>query len=98
MSHSLTKPERETVINWSDEDSTAYIWTAQRPMITKLRANESAREIQSGFVGTTEWAEFTLPAALVSLRAKRRALTEKQRANSARVLKRARDARRGLSA
>jgi hypothetical protein len=65
---SLTKPERETVINWSDDDRTAYVWTAQRPVITKLKANESAELVAEGFVGSTAWAEFRLPARLVSFR------------------------------
>ena len=38
---SLTAPERETIITLNDEDGHALIYTAQRPIITKLK-NPSA--------------------------------------------------------
>jgi hypothetical protein len=42
---SLTAPERETVINFSDADDTATIHTHQRRIITKLRNNPAATEV-----------------------------------------------------
>jgi hypothetical protein len=66
---SLTAPERETVITFSDDaDELAYVWTAQRRVITKLRANPSAELVTEGTIGTTGWAEFRLPARLISFR------------------------------
>ena len=37
------------------------IWTAQRTYITALRHSGKFTETRSGFYGTTEWAEFTIP-------------------------------------
>ena len=36
-------------------------WTAQRTYITALRHSGKFTETRSGFYGTTEWAEFTIP-------------------------------------
>jgi hypothetical protein len=69
---SLTPPERETILNWSDEEKTANIWTAQRPVITKLKANPAAELVDEGFIGTTAWAKFRFPAHLISFRSKER--------------------------
>ncbi len=78
---SLTAPERETIISWSDAEDLAYIWTAQRTVITKLKANPAALLITEGTTGTTAWAEFRLPARLVSFRTRtiRRSMTTEQR-------------------
>ena len=37
------------------------IWTAQRTYVTALRHSGKFTETRSGFYGTTEWAEFTIP-------------------------------------
>lgn len=43
------------------------IWTAQRTVITSLRKKpDRFHEIASGFHGTTEWAEFSIPVAHVN--------------------------------
>ena len=42
---SLTAPERETVITFSDEDDTATVHKHQRRIITKLGNNPAAEEI-----------------------------------------------------
>jgi len=50
---SLTAPERETVITFSDEDDTAMVHTHQRPIITKLNKNPLATKIEDiSFDGT----------------------------------------------
>lgn len=59
---SLSAEERETTITATDADDLVRIWTCQRKHITKLRSNVSFTEVRSGFHGTTEWAEFTIPA------------------------------------
>jgi hypothetical protein len=68
---SLTAAERETVITLNDEDGHACIYTAQRPVITKLKKNPSARLIEEGKFDGSVWARFELPAGLLSLRSTR---------------------------
>ncbi len=59
---SLTAPERETVITFSDGDDTATIHTHQRRIITKLKNNPAAEEAGA------EWAAFhTLRHTFASL-------------------------------
>jgi hypothetical protein len=89
---SLTAPERETVVSWSEGDDTAYVWTAQRRVITKLRANPAASLVNEGTIGTTAWAEFRLPARLVSFRTRTRhtTMTVEQKTAAAERLTRAR--------
>lgn len=57
----LEPEERETVVNTTDADTEVRIWTAQRVYITKLRRHPRVTELRSGFHGSTEWAEFTVP-------------------------------------
>jgi hypothetical protein len=90
---SLTAAERETIINASDADDLVRIWTAQRRHITRLRNNPSFTEVATGHYGTTEWAEFTIPADSWSAAsgAKRRVtLTDEQRQAAAERLRAAR--------
>src|SRR5215208_515859 len=75
---SLTAPERETVITFSDEDVTATIHTHQRRIITKLRNNPSATEIDDLTFDGTAGAAFEIPADLISFRSGRRKLTADQ--------------------
>jgi hypothetical protein len=79
---SFTAPERETVITFNDEDEFAHVYTAQRPIITKLKKNPSAKLIEEGTFEGSVWAKFELPKALISFRTQRvtRELTEEQRA------------------
>ena len=65
---SLTAPERETVITFSDEDDTATIHTHQRRIITKLLNNPAAREIEDLTSDGTAGAVFQLPAELITFR------------------------------
>jgi hypothetical protein len=82
---SLTAAERETIVTLNDEDGHAEIWTAQRPIITKLKKNAAATLIAEGKHDGSAWAQFQLPAALVSFRSTRqkRELTAEQRAEIA---------------
>lgn len=81
MQQSLTAPERETVITACDQDAHMVIWTAQRPMITKLRRNPAAVLIEEGKIGSSVWARFQLPADLLTIRKPRqpRVLSADQR-------------------
>ena len=58
---SLTPPERETVINTTDADNQVHIWTAQRPYITRLRRHPKVVQLATGYIGSTEWAQFSIP-------------------------------------
>jgi hypothetical protein len=74
MPDSLTPPERETVILINDADDFAEISTHQRTWVTKLRKNPSAEELEDLSYGSTTGARFRLPAKLVSVRTKERAV------------------------
>lgn len=66
-SNRLSAAERETVINTSDDDDQVRIWTCQRTVITSLRKKpHQFHEVQSGYHGSTEWAEFTIPVTDVN--------------------------------
>jgi hypothetical protein len=82
MTHSLTAPERETVI-LINEDEFAEITTHQRTWVTKLRKNPAAEEIEDLSYGSTTGARFRVPARLVSVRTKRPALSEAENARRA---------------
>jgi hypothetical protein len=82
MTHSLTAPERETVI-LINEDEFAEITTHQRTWVTKLRKNPAAEEIEDLSYGSTTGARFRVPARLVSVRTKRPALSEEEKARRA---------------
>jgi hypothetical protein len=79
---SLTEPERETVINLNDDETVAYIYSAQRSIITKLRKNPAATLVEEGKHDGSAWARFELPASLLSFRSGhvKRQLTDEQRA------------------
>ena len=67
----FTAPERETIINLDDGSDLARIWTAQRPVITRLRKHPGFTEVASGFHGSSPWAEFTAPADKFTIGLKR---------------------------
>jgi hypothetical protein len=96
MTDSLSAPERETIVTMNDEDDYADIWTAQRPVITRLKKNPSATLTEEGKHGTTVWARFTLPADLITFRSTRRTreLSEEERAEFAARMKAARSGAR----
>jgi hypothetical protein len=69
---SMTAPERETVITFSDADDTATVHTHQRRIITKLRNNRAAKQTKDLAVDGKAGAVFELPADLISFRSKKR--------------------------
>jgi hypothetical protein len=89
---SLTAPERETVITFSDEDDTAMVHTHQRRIITKLRNNPAATEVEDISHDGTAGAVFEIPADLISFRSSRRKLSAEQAKAAAANLDRARQA------
>ena len=76
---SLTAPERETVITFSDEDDTATVHTHQRRIITKLLNNPAATKVDDLTFDGTAGAVFEIPAELISFRSGRRKLSPEQR-------------------
>lgn len=68
---SLTAPERETVIIMDDATGVATICTHQRRVVTKLRNNPAARELEDLTFGATVGARFEIDASLISFRTKR---------------------------
>ena len=76
---SLTAPERETVITFSDDDDTATVHTYQRPIITKLKKNPAARQIEDISFEGTAGAVF-IPADRISFLGPKRSLSEAQMA------------------
>jgi len=78
---SLTAPERETVITLSDAEYVAHVYTAQRPLITKLKKNPAATLIEEGTFEGSAYARFELPSGLISFRSGRskRELSDEQR-------------------
>jgi hypothetical protein len=69
---SLTAPERETVITFSDEDDTARIHTHQRRIITKLQNNPAAELVERIDFDGTAGAVFELPVWAISFLSKKR--------------------------
>ena len=63
---SLTAPERETVITFSDDGDTAKIHTHQRRIITKLKNNPAARLVEDISFDGTAGAAFELPVWAIS--------------------------------
>jgi len=94
----LSPDERETTIISTDGDDLVTIWTAQRRHITKLRRNSNFTETKSGFHGTSEWAEFTIPAErwnpVTGAKRAAPAQTPEQRERSLAALKAARETQR----
>src|SRR3954469_3100480 len=86
---SLTAPERETVITFSDEDDTATVHTHQRRIITKLRNNPAASELEDLTFQGTAGAVFELPVWAISFLSKKR----KGGPGNASALQKAREAR-----
>jgi hypothetical protein len=81
---SLSAQERETVISFSDDSDTATVHTHQRRIITKLRNNPAATELQDLTFDGTAGAVFGIPADLISFRSGRRKLSpERARAAAA---------------
>jgi len=78
---SLTALERETVVTFNDAEDHAEVYTAQRPILTKLKKNPAATLIEEGKHEGSAWAKFEIPKALISFRSKRvkRELSEEQR-------------------
>jgi hypothetical protein len=89
---SLTAPERETVITFSDADETATVHTHQRRIMTKLGNNPAAELIEDLTFDGTAGAVFEIPADLITFRSARRKLSPEHARAAAANLDRARRA------
>lgn len=92
---SLSRAERETVINMDDAGTTAIITTHQQSVITKLNKNPSAEVIEELSEGGRM---YRLPARLISFRTgtrktSARVWTPEQRAAAADRMRNARAAK-----
>jgi len=75
MNACLSAYERETIITLNDAEDVARVWTAQRPVITKLKKNPAATLIQEGSHGRSAWASFQIPSSMVTFRSRTRKAT-----------------------
>jgi hypothetical protein len=66
----LTASERETTINWCDEDERIHISTSQRKIITKLLNNASVEIEDDRIHDGTRMIMATLPLGAITIRAK----------------------------
>lgn len=78
---SFTKYERETSVNFNDDETDARVYTANRALIRRLTANAGATLVESGEHEGSPWAVFTMPKRLVSFRqpSAKRQMTPEQR-------------------
>ena len=60
----LTADERETTLTVADGGDFVRIDTTRRKDITALRKRANVIQVAAGFHGTTEWAQFLVPAHL----------------------------------
>lgn len=67
---SLTAPERETVITFSDDSNTATIHTQQRRIITKLKNSPAAIQVDDLTFDGTAGAGFEIPAGFITFAAR----------------------------
>lgn len=83
------RSERETIINFNEEDETASIWTASEPVYRKLMKRLGSQYLTED---DERHAVFTFPRQLISLpRVKaKRVLTDAQKAQMASRMSRTR--------
>lgn len=53
--------EQETIVTGTNAQDTLTIWSSVRRHITVMRKHPNFTEVENGFEGTSEWAEFTIP-------------------------------------
>ena len=87
--------ERETVIAWNDEDGdTATVYTAQRPMTTRLAKIRGAEQVEVHRTQAGDWTGETWKVPLASVLPRnigKRQLSEEQRKELGDRLRRGRE-------
>src|SRR5437016_5865767 len=63
----------------SDADELTSVYTAQRPVITRLKKNRAAHLLKERRFEGFPWATFQLPKSFVSFRSKQRVLSDEDR-------------------
>lgn len=63
LATNLSDAERETTITSTDADDNVLIWSMQRRYIGAMKRNPKFTLRREGSIGTTAWAEFSIPAA-----------------------------------
>jgi hypothetical protein len=82
--------ERETTIQWAEDERIAHIYTASPLQARRLGHNPLAKltQIRTDEANRITGMEFEIPVAMISVRTKRREMTPEQRsAATARLLK-----------
>ncbi len=89
-----TPEERETTVTVTDADAVVRVWSNRRRDVSKLRKHPLFQVENSGFDGSTEWVEGTIPSdkwnPVTGIKRKARQLTDEQRAAAGERLRRAR--------
>ena len=90
--------ERETVITWNDADEgTATVYTAQRPMTTRLAKIRGAEQVEVHRTQAGDWTGETWQVPLASVLPRnigKRQLSEAQRKELGERLRRVRDSQK----
>ena len=91
-----TAIERETIVNYNCQESTATVYTWDKPLIRKLTALVRDRSDIVKENGDDECATFTVPKSWVRISPPRTVnLTEEQKAERAERMKKARESKQG---
>lgn len=94
MAYERTKVERETIINFNEEEGSASVFTYNKPLIKKLTALSQERDDIAVEIGDEECATFTVPKKWVKVSPPRQVnYTEEQKKQLAERLKNAREAK-----
>jgi hypothetical protein len=86
----LSDAERETIVSYSDADDIAYIYTAQRKVITQLKKNRAVKILEEGEFEGSAFLKCELPAKLINFRNPVQ-LTEQQKTQRANSMRATRD-------
>ena len=87
----MIKEERETTVAVTDADDVVRIWTAQPPVLRRLRKHPKVTELEGG----EDWGSFTVPSKewnpVTGIKRASRPMTDEQKAAGAERLRRARE-------
>lgn len=94
MAYEKTKIERETIINFNEEEGSAAVYTHNRPLIKKLTSLSQERDDIVLEVGDEECATFIVPKKWIKVSPPRQVnYTDEQKQQLAERLKNAREAK-----
>ena len=90
--YEYTKYERETVINFNEEEKTASVYTLHKPLIRKLKKYAEERDDITIQIDGEEHAQFIVPKTWIKVSPPRTVnYTEEQKQAIAERLKKAKD-------